>query len=181
MLWLGVEYIYLQVYCLRYQAAESGLDVGAVVVVSRVRTVGPVPIVLTRQSLVALAGRSSAAQRGSVCSSYDPISPCHSPVPHGKNTGNNAAIFAYRCRSHQNLEGVLRYSFSSKILRYIFRSGKMPTSKRYVFTQLTLASVLQGIQDGTLQTPPGVDTPAVPIPVLQHMKETNTWPVNLQL
>ena len=39
----------------------------------------------------------------------------------------------------------------------------------------------QALSGKLYQAPPGVDIPAVPIQVLQHMKERNKWPVSLPL
>ena len=35
-----------------------------------------------------------------------------------------------------------------------------------------------GLLHGTIQAPPGVNIPAVPLPVLQAMEQTDTWPPN---
>ncbi len=34
----------------------------------------------------------------------------------------------------------------------------------------------RGLLNGQFITPPGVSMPAIPVPVLQNMVETNTWP-----
>ena len=39
----------------------------------------------------------------------------------------------------------------------------------------------QGLQNGTVQAPPGVETPAIPFPILKQMEKTDRWPTDLVL
>ena len=48
-------------------------------------------------------------------------------------------------------------------------------------TNLSFFLSLQGMLHGYLQVPPGVSMAAIPVDVLNNMKESNEWPENLHL
>jgi len=45
-------------------------------------------------------------------------------------------------------------------------------------TKMSARAFAVGYLNGTLQPAPGVNIPAVPLPVLRTMTQTNTWPPN---
>ena len=85
-------------------------------------------------------------------------------------------LIGRRYQPHQNLEGVPQ-------VQLLFQDTPLDPSltlnANFKETRLTLLSVLQCIQDWTLQTPPGVDTPAVQIWLRKDCKNGYRWCVGV--
>ncbi len=52
------------------------------------------------------------------------------------------------------------------------------TSTCTTLTKMSARTFAVGLLHGTIQAPPGVNIPAIPLPVLQAMAQTDTWPPN---
>ena len=67
---------------------------------------------------------------------------------------------------------------TAKIGDTVIQPESAPPASTSSLTKTSARTFAVGLLHGTIQAPPGVNIPAVPLPVLQAMAETDTWPPN---
>ena len=66
------------------------------------------------------------------------------------------------------------------MVRSVSHSSQSTESSENPYSKMSALTFAVGLINGTLQPSPEVNLPAVPVPILQEMIQTNTWPADFQ-